>query len=121
RVGEDFEHCFSGRIDRRHDADGFFSHANTDHRRLEKQSQTSAMRAASEASVVLTGVSAGSIYWHVGGTTNSYGRDLRPVTDGLALVPFSNGVLRLGRATGALPSHRIRRSRKRMWRCRSIF
>ena len=42
--------------------------------------------------MVLTGVSAGSICWHVGGTTDSYGPDLRPVTDGLALVPFSNGV-----------------------------
>ncbi len=51
-----------------------------------------AMRAAWEAGVVLTGVSAGSICWHVGGTTDSYGPDLRAVTDGLALVPFSNGV-----------------------------
>jgi peptidase E len=51
-----------------------------------------AMRAAWAAGVVLTGVSAGSICWHVGGTTDSYGPDLRAVTDGLALVPFSNGV-----------------------------
>ncbi|GAB2460827.1 Type 1 glutamine amidotransferase-like domain-containing protein [Jatrophihabitans fulvus] len=51
-----------------------------------------AMRAAWEAGVVLTGVSAGSICWHVGGTTDSFGPDLRPVTNGLALVPFSNGV-----------------------------
>jgi hypothetical protein len=28
----------------------------------------------------------------VGGTTDSFGPDLRAVTDGLALVPFSNGV-----------------------------
>jgi len=51
-----------------------------------------AMRAAWQAGVVLTGVSAGSICWHVGGTTDSFGPDLRPVTDGLALVPLSNAV-----------------------------
>ncbi|MDE9365792.1 peptidase E [Luteipulveratus sp. YIM 133132] len=51
-----------------------------------------AMRAAWEAGVVLTGVSAGSICWHVGGTTDSFGPDLRPVTNGLALLPYSNGV-----------------------------
>ncbi len=51
-----------------------------------------AMREAWQAGVVLTGVSAGSICWHSGGTTDSFGPDLRPVTDGLALVPFSNGV-----------------------------
>jgi peptidase E len=51
-----------------------------------------AMRTAWEAGVVLTGVSAGSICWHIGGTTDSFGPELRAVTDGLALVPFSNGV-----------------------------
>ena len=51
-----------------------------------------AMRAAWQAGVVLTGISAGSICWHVGGTTDSFGPELRPVTDGLALVPYSNGV-----------------------------
>jgi peptidase E len=51
-----------------------------------------AMREAWEAGVVLTGVSAGSICWHIGGTTDSFGPDLRPITNGLALVPFSNGV-----------------------------
>jgi peptidase E len=51
-----------------------------------------AMREAWQAGVVLTGVSAGSICWHSGGTTDSFGPELRPVTDGLALVPFSNGV-----------------------------
>ena len=48
------------------------------------------MREAWEAGVVLGGVSAGSLCWHVGGTTDSYGPDLRPVTDGLALLPHSN-------------------------------
>ncbi|MBA3745395.1 peptidase E [Sporichthya sp.] len=51
-----------------------------------------AMRTAWEAGVVLTGVSAGSICWHVGGTTDSFGPDLRPITDGLALLPYANGV-----------------------------
>lgn len=51
-----------------------------------------AMREAWQAGVVLTGISAGSICWHVGGPTDSFGPDLRPVTNGLALVPFSNGV-----------------------------
>jgi peptidase E len=51
-----------------------------------------AMHAAWQAGVVLTGVSAGSLCWHVGGTTDSYGPQLRPVTDGLGFVPFSNGV-----------------------------
>jgi len=49
-------------------------------------------RRAWEAGVVLGGISAGSICWHVGGTTDSFGPDLRPVTNGLAFVPFSNGV-----------------------------
>ena len=50
------------------------------------------MREAWQAGVVLTGVSAGSICWHLGGTTDSFGPDLRPVTNGLGLVPYSNGV-----------------------------
>ena len=50
------------------------------------------LREAWQAGVVLGGVSAGSLCWHVGGTTDSFGPDLRPVTNGLALVPFSNGV-----------------------------
>lgn len=51
-----------------------------------------AMREAWEAGVVLTGVSAGSICWHVGGPTDSFGPDLRVITNGLALLPWSNGV-----------------------------
>lgn len=49
-------------------------------------------REAWQAGVVLTGVSAGSICWHAGGTTDSFGPDLRPITDGLGLLPHSNGV-----------------------------
>lgn len=44
------------------------------------------------AGVVLGGVSAGSICWHVGGTTDSFGPELRVVTNGLALLPYGNGV-----------------------------
>ena len=43
------------------------------------------------AGVVLAGVSAGSICWYVGGTTDSFG-PLRAVTNGLALLPYANGV-----------------------------
>lgn len=50
------------------------------------------MRECWEAGIVLTGVSAGSICWHAGGTTDSYGPELRPVTDGLGLLPYANGV-----------------------------
>ena len=51
-----------------------------------------ALEDAWNAGVVLTGISAGSICWHVGGTTDSYGPDLQPVTDGLALLPYANAV-----------------------------
>lgn len=51
-----------------------------------------AMRLAWQAGVVLTGVSAGSICWHVGGPTDSFGTELRPITDGLGLIPYANGV-----------------------------
>jgi peptidase E len=51
-----------------------------------------AFREAWQQGVVLGGVSAGSICWHVGGTTDSFGLDLRAVTNGLGLVPYSNGV-----------------------------
>lgn len=49
-------------------------------------------RRAWQAGVVLSGVSAGSICWHTGGTTDSFGPDLRPVTNGLAFLPYANGV-----------------------------
>ena len=51
-----------------------------------------ALRTAWEAGVVLTGVSAGSLCWHVGGTTDSFGPQLRPIDNGLGLLPWSNGV-----------------------------
>jgi len=49
-------------------------------------------REAWERGVVLAGVSAGSICWHLGGTTDSFGPDLRPVHNGLGLLPYANGV-----------------------------
>ena len=51
-----------------------------------------AMRAAWEQGVILGGVSAGSLCWHIGGTTDSFGPELRPVTNGLSLLPYGNGV-----------------------------
>jgi peptidase E len=50
------------------------------------------LRECWEAGTVLAGVSAGSLCWHVGGTTDSYGPDLQPVTDALGFLPYSNGV-----------------------------
>ncbi|WP_439664123.1 Type 1 glutamine amidotransferase-like domain-containing protein [Lentzea sp. HUAS TT2] len=49
-------------------------------------------RKAWEAGVVLSGVSAGSICWHTGGATDSFGPDLRIVTNGLGFLPYGNGV-----------------------------
>jgi peptidase E len=43
-----------------------------------------------ESGVVLKGVSAGSLCWHVGGTTDSFGPTLRSVTNGLGFLPYSN-------------------------------
>ncbi|NNN00702.1 MAG: peptidase E [Acidimicrobiaceae bacterium] len=51
-----------------------------------------AMRAAWEQGVILGGVSAGSICWHVGGTTDSFGPTLQPIVNGLGLLPYANGV-----------------------------
>jgi peptidase E len=50
------------------------------------------LRECWESGVVLAGVSAGSVCWHVGGTTDSFGPDLRPLTNGLGFLPFSNCV-----------------------------
>jgi peptidase E len=50
------------------------------------------MRECWEQGVVLAGVSAGSICWHVGGPTDSYGPTLRPALSGLGFLPYGNGV-----------------------------
>lgn len=47
------------------------------------------LREVWEAGVVLTGGSAGSLCWFEGGTTDSFGPELRPVTDGLGFLPGS--------------------------------
>lgn len=65
------------------------------------------LRQAWQAGVVLTGVSAGSICWHVGGVTDSFGPDLRPVTNGLGFLPYGNGVHYDGEATRRPAIHRF--------------
>jgi peptidase E len=50
------------------------------------------MRSAWEQGVILGGVSAGSLCWHDGGTTDSYGPILKPVTNALGFLPYANGV-----------------------------
>jgi hypothetical protein len=42
--------------------------------------------------VILGGVSAGSLCWHLGGTTDSFGPILQPVTNALGFLPYANGV-----------------------------
>jgi peptidase E len=50
------------------------------------------LRECWEAGVVLTGSSAGSLCWHIGGPTDSFRDNLDPFTGGLAFLPYSNGV-----------------------------
>lgn len=50
------------------------------------------LRECWEAGVVLAGQSAGSLCWHLGGVTDSFGDSLDAVSDGLGFLPFSNGV-----------------------------
>lgn len=50
------------------------------------------LRECWEAGVVLAGASAGSLCWHLGGPTDSFGDSLDAFTDGLGFLPFSNGV-----------------------------
>ena len=45
-----------------------------------------------QSGVVVGGVSAGSLCWHIGGTTDSFGPELQPVTNGLGWLPYANGV-----------------------------
>lgn len=51
-----------------------------------------AMHDAWHRGAVLAGVSAGSICWHVGGPTDSFGTQLQLVDNGLRLLPYGNGV-----------------------------
>jgi peptidase E len=54
------------------------------------------LRECWEAGVVLAGPSAGSMCWHVGGATDAWSDEqsgrLAPFTEGLGLLPLSNGV-----------------------------
>jgi peptidase E len=50
------------------------------------------LRKAWESGIVLTGQSAGSICWNVGGATDSFGMNMQPVTNGLAFLPYTSGV-----------------------------
>ena len=50
------------------------------------------LRRVWQAGVVLAGISAGSICWFEGGTTDSFGPGLRAVTNGLGFLPYANGV-----------------------------
>lgn len=50
------------------------------------------LREAWQAGIVLSGVSAGSICWHRGGSTDSFGPELRVIDDGLGFLPYGNGV-----------------------------
>ena len=49
----------------------------------------SVLRTAWEQGIVLAGVSAGAICWFEGGTTDSFGPELRPFRDGLGLLKGS--------------------------------
>ena len=50
------------------------------------------LRRAWEAGIILGGISAGAICWSAGGTTDSYGPELRPVINTYNLLPYSLGV-----------------------------
>lgn len=50
------------------------------------------MREAWEKGIILAGVSAGSMCWHIGGATDAFGPTLRRTTDGLGFLPYGNGV-----------------------------
>ena len=82
------------------------------------------LRRVWDAGVVLAGVSAGSICWFQGGTTDSFGPELRAVTNGLGFLPYGNGVHYDSEATpppsghrlvadGTLPHHPLHRRRRR--------
>ncbi|MBP7134182.1 peptidase E [Patescibacteria group bacterium] len=49
-----------------------------------------ALKEAYEKGVVMSGLSAGSLCWFEGGTTDSFGRKLRAINDGLGILKGSN-------------------------------
>jgi len=50
------------------------------------------LKEAYDRGTILGGVSAGSICWHLGGPTDSFGPKLEPVTNALGFLPYGNGV-----------------------------
>lgn len=48
------------------------------------------LRKAWESGILLCGVSAGSLCWYRAGVTDSFGRDLAPLQDGLGFLPGSH-------------------------------
>ncbi len=50
------------------------------------------MKKAYERGAILGGVSAGSICWHVGGPTDSFGPELKIINNGLGLIKYGAGV-----------------------------
>lgn len=50
------------------------------------------LKKAWEKGIILTGVSAGAICWSMGGTTDSFGVDLKAFNKGLGMLPYSCGV-----------------------------
>lgn len=50
------------------------------------------LKRAWQQGIVLTGVSAGAICWSSGGTTDSFGIDLEPVTNAFGFLPYACGV-----------------------------
>jgi len=50
------------------------------------------MKKAYERGAILGGVSAGSICWHVGGPTDSFGPELKIINNGLGIIKYGAGV-----------------------------
>lgn len=50
------------------------------------------LKNAYERGAILGGVSAGSICWHVGGPTDSFGPELKVITNGLGFIKYGAGV-----------------------------
>jgi len=50
------------------------------------------LKEAYDRGTILGGVSAGSICWHLGRPTDSFGPKLEPVTNALGFLPYGNGV-----------------------------
>jgi len=58
------------------------------------------LRECWEAGVVLKGVSAGSLCWHVGGTTDSFGPTLQPVTTASPSSPTPTARIMTSKSSG---------------------